>query len=567
MKVQHAVLGVVASLACPACFEPPNVDLEGPRIMACSLATPRSVEVSVQPTITIELSEPLDPASVHAGSVGLFAWEPVGDCSLTPLCDEGSCERGRCMVDPVRATDRNALDEGELEAPAIALEFELGEGPAGPQSVLSIRPVRPLAEHARHTLILGAAVRDRGGAGLSDERGQVHAFALDFVTASVGSAGPEPSLVAPLPGELAVPTNLARVELRVHPPVPWPQPDATIELEDDVGDRVRLIDPQPCVDWLPGSCVSLRPERPLAPDRRHRPAGGTLVDRLGRPATIASPDRETWFATDSGPDLEPPAPESIAELRGRCLVVWIAGDEVLLARLAVGEAVREQVLTPGVAAIGLASDDAQPGESIAWTLALRDRADNHAELAGELVAGPGFDPELPRLVFSEVLGNPLGPEPDAEFVELLALAGPADTTGLLLSDRSPDELFASWARGDDPPGDPLPAITLDQGQPALIVASSWAPGLGGDPSPPASTPLIVLDGSLGSGGIANAGEPLTLWSPSEQGPVIVARYANWIDTSAKAHSGRSVVADPDGCDLPDRWRSHPLASSSPGTLP
>jgi hypothetical protein len=28
-----------------------------------------------------------------------------------------------------------------------------------------------------------------------------------------------------------------------------------------------------------------------------------------------------------------------------------------------------------------------------------------------------------------------------------------------------------------------------------------------------------------------------------------------------------VVGDPDGCDLPDRWRSHPLATSTPGALP
>jgi hypothetical protein len=108
---------------------------------------------------------------------------------------------------------------------------------------------------------------------------------------------------------------------------------------------------------------------------------------------------------------------------------------------------------------------------------------------------------------------------------------------------------------------------IEAGQIALLVGSGWAPDLGGDPSPPPSTPLLVVDASLASGGLGNAGEPLTLWRASEQGPVVVARYGNWIDTSAKAHGGRSVVAEPDGCDLPDRWRSHPLATSTPGTLP
>jgi hypothetical protein len=541
------------------CFELPNVDLEGPRVVASSLPGPRSIEVPVQPTIVIELSEPLDPASVHAGSIGLFEWETVGDCSLTPLCSEGSCERGRCMADPVRSSDRSAIDRGELEI-GIPLSFALVDGPAGPGSVLEIRPVRPLTEHARHTLIVGAAVRDRGGAGLVG-------FSRDFVTASFGSSGPEPSLISPLPGELAVPTNLARVELRVHPPVPWPQPYATIWLEDERGEGVWLIDPQPCEDWLPGSCVSLRPRDPLAPDRRHRPAGGTLHDRLGRPALSASPDRETWFATASGPDDAPPMPEILAELRARCVVVWIAGDELLTARLEVDESVREQVLSPGVAAIGVPGGSHLPGETIAWTLELRDRADNHAQRSGELVAGPSFDPTLPRLAITEVLGNPLGPEPDAEFVELLALGDPVDTGELVLSDRTPAELFAAWQRGDDPSGDPLPPTLIESGQLAVVVASGWAPALGGDPSPPSNTPLLVLDASLASGGLKNAGEPLTLWRPSEQGPVVVASYGNWIDTSAKAHGGRSVVGDPDGCDLPDRWRSHPLASSTPGTLP
>jgi hypothetical protein len=553
-------------LLTPACFELPDVDLDGPRVVGCSLAGPRSVEIQVQPTIVIELSEPLDPASIHAGSIGLFEWETVGDCSLTPLCDEGSCERGLCMTDPVRASDRNALDRGELEI-GIPLTFALVEGSSGPASTLEIRPARPLTEHARHTLIVGAAVRDRGGAGLADDYGQVHAFSRDFVTASRGSSGPEPSLVTPLPGEIEVPTNLARVELRVHPPVPWPQADATIRLEDDRGEGVWLIDPQPCANWLPGTCVSLRPSEPLASDRRYRPAGGTLHDRLGRPALLTSPDRETWFATGSGPDDAVPMPETIAELRTRCVVVWIAGDESLTARLEVDGEAREQLLPPGLGAIGVPAKTHAPGEAITWTLGLGDRAGNTAELSGELIAGPSFDPTLPRLAITEVLGNPLGPEPDAEFIELLALGDPVDTSELVLSDRSPSELIAAWQRGDDPPGDPLPAMLIEPGQIALLVGSGWAPDLGGDPSPASDTPLLILDASLASGGIANAGEPLTLWRPSEQGPLIVARYANWIDTSAKAHGGRSVVGDPDGCDLPDRWRSHPLATSTPGALP
>lgn len=561
----RSLLALIPTLA--ACIEVPVPDLDGPRVLASSLPDPRSVEVSVWPGIELELSEPLDPGSVHAGSVALFAWEVVGDCSLTPLCEEGSCERGRCMVSSVRQADRNALDRGEL-APelGIPLALELLEGPEGPASRLHIRPQRPLAAHARHTLIVGAALRDRSGAALVDAWGVPHAFEREFVTAAVGSAGPEPALLVPQPGEEAVPTNLAALELRVSPPIPWPQPDATLWLEDEHGEGVWLIDPQPCAGWLPGTCVRMRPSEALAPGARYRVGGGTLVDRLARPATPIAITREAWFESAAGPDLDAPRPEVVTELRERCVIAWVAADEPLEVSLVVDGETRRETLPAGVAALGLAAHEHAPGETIAWSLSLRDRADNLAQLEGELLAGPSFAAGLPRVAFTEILANPLGPEPDAEFVEIVALAE-LDTAGLLLSDRTPSELREAWLRGDDPPGDPLPALVLAAGELALIVGSGFVPGLAGDAAPPGDARLIALDGSLASGGLANAGEPLTLWRASDAGPEIVARYGNWIDTSAKAHGGRSVVAPPDACDLPDRWRSHPLGRSSPGRLP
>lgn len=563
--IPRSTLAPLLTLA--ACIEVPETDLEGPRIIASTLPEPRSVEVSVWPAIELELSEPLDPDSVHAGSVGLFAWEPVGDCSLTPRCDEGSCERGRCMVATARASDRGALDRGEL-APelGIPLALELREGPQGPDSLLRIRPQRPLAAHARHTLIVGAALRDRSGAALADAWGVPRAFERDFVTAAIGSAGPEPVLLVPAPGETGVPTNLAALELRFSPPLPWPQDDATLWLVDDRGEGVWLADPQVCAGWLPGTCVGMRPSRPLAPGRRHRVEGGTLVDRLARPATPIGTTREAWFESAAGPDLDAPQAEVVAELRERCVIVWVAGDEPLDAELNVEGEVRRVALAPGLAPLGVAANDHAPGDALAWSLALRDRADNLAQHGGELIAGPSFAATLPRVAFTEILANPLGPEPDAEFVEIVALAE-LDTTGLWLSDRTPTQLVEAWQAGETPPGDPLPAASLAAGELALLVGPSYVAGLGGDAAPPPGARLLVVESSLASGGLANAGEPLTLWRAGASGPEIVARYGNWIDTSAKSHGGRSVVAAPDACDLPDRWRSHPLGLASPGRLP
>jgi hypothetical protein len=115
--------------------------------------------------------------------------------------------------------------------------------------------------------------------------------------------------------------------------------------------------------------------------------------------------------------------------------------------------------------------------------------------------------------------------------------------------------------GEDPPGDPLPPVSLGPDELAILVGSSW-PG-----SPIGQAQLIMLDSSLAGGGLKNAGEPVTLWMPSEHGPIELASYGNWIATGASSHDGRSVVAGLDACDLPDRWRSHPQGISSPGVMP
>ena len=86
MHGKSRVLLAPILLFIPACFELPHVDLDGPRVVGCSLAGPRSVEVPVQPTIVIELSEPLDPDTwivrVHYKPFVSWIW---GGCLLMAL--------------------------------------------------------------------------------------------------------------------------------------------------------------------------------------------------------------------------------------------------------------------------------------------------------------------------------------------------------------------------------------------------------------------------------------------------------------------------------------------------
>ena len=547
---------------------PPQVDLEGPRIIASSLASPRSVELPVLPELSIEFSEALDPATIHPGSVVLAAWDMLDDrCSLTPICERGSCERGRCQTQSLSAGDLTALDRGELDPTlphVVALDFELRDD----NTRLLLRPRRPLAAQRRHTLLIGPAIRDRGGAPLVDDYDRAVAWQRDFVTAGSGSAGPEPQLVAPAPGQLEVATNLAHVQTQLWPPVPIPQPHATLELEAEDGNAsIALLDPVDCPGWVPGTCLRWRPAQLLAPHTRYRPAGGTLVDRLGRPALLPAASRETWFGSAAGRDDQPPAADLSAQLRGTCLAVWVDAGEPVQALLSVGEQQRYATI-PASGWIGLELEPGLlPEDPINWSLELRDLADNHSASQGQLVADASFAPDLAHLRITEVLANPSGAEPDAEFVELLAGPTGADLQGLYLADLPLADLRQAWLAGDEPPGDPLPDVELGPSELAIIVAAGWTADNPKDPAPPPNTRLLVVDTSLGAGGLKNAGEHLTLWTITEHGPSAVATYANWIDTGATAHNGRSVIAGADACDLPDRWRSHPQGRSTPGQLP
>jgi hypothetical protein len=563
-------LYVCALLIAAGCLaEPPQVDLEGPRVTFSSLATPRSVELPVVPELSIEFSEPIDPATLHAGSVVLAAWELLDErCSLTPICDEGSCERGRCQAQSLSSSDRNALERGELDpnqAHVIALDHELHDDGAR----LVLRPRRPLDAHRRYTLLISPAVRDRGGAPLVDDYGRAVGWQRDFVTADRGSAGPEPQLVAPSPGQIDVATNLAHVQTQLWPPVPLPQPDATLELEAEDGNAsITLVDPSDCPGWVPGTCLRWRPAQLLAPHTRYRPAGGTLVDRLGRPVLLPAASRETWFGSGAGPDAAPPEPaELLVQLRGPCLAVWIDVGEPVEAILRVDQQQRRAAISDaGWIALELEAD-VVPGDPITWSIELRDLAGNDSASQGQLIAGAGFDPALPRVRITEVLANPSGAEPHAEFVELLAGPEGAELDGLYLADVSLTELRDAWLAGDEPKGDPLPSATLGGAEIAIVVAAGWTPDAVEDPAPAPNTQVLVVDASLGAGGLQNAGERLTLWTITEHGPTAIATYGDWIETGASAHNGRSVIAGADACDLPDRWRSHPQGRSTPGRIP
>ena len=103
---------------------------------------------------------------------------------------------------------------------------------------------------------------------------------------------------------------------------------------------------------------------------------------------------------------------------------------------------------------------------------------------------------MPHVVINEVLANPLGAEPEQEWVELYNDGSvTADLEGYVLSDVGGETL--------------IPPTPLAPGGYALIVNQEFVEDDALDP-PPASGALILRVSKLGKGGLSNAGEPLRL---------------------------------------------------------
>ncbi len=529
-----------------------SADLEGPRVFASSLPRPRNVEVATMPAIFVDFSEAIDRPSVR---VALVAWEEQGSCTFTPRCPaEGtSCERGRCMRDPLSTAAIGKLKDGPLEE-SVALDAVLSDSPIGPGSRLSITPRRALGAYTRHSLLVFA--RDLSGAPLVDADGVVSVWRRDLVTAGEGSGGPEARLVAPAPGTEEVPPNLAQVATQFARPVVL-DPAATLFLEAADGTQVALIDPVPCAGWVPGLCLRWTPGGPVLSDMAYRTGGGTLRDRLWQAAV--EPAEVSWFRTAAAPDTTAPhIADAVLMASGPCLYARLTAEEPLELSLHNADGSDAAVAGPGVVSLALRSS------ATTAILLAEDLAGNQSTRT--LETAPGIGLVIP-LGISEILANPRGREPAQEMIELVDLrdaGAPMLWSGLVLADLSAHDVAAALAQGAQP-GDALPDILMRPGERIIVVAAGYDPGEGSDPAPEPGTQLVRVDASLGAGGLKNVGEPVTLYQADTA--TIVASYDNYIDTGATAHAGRSVVADPHACDLARAWVSHPGGGSSPGAAP
>jgi hypothetical protein len=123
-----------------------------------------------------------------------------------------------------------------------------------------------------------------------------------------------------------------------------------------------------------------------------------------------------------------------------------------------------------------------------------------------------------HLVLNEVLANPVGPEPDAEWLELVNDSErPASLSDLWLEDSGGHVL--------------LPDAELGPGEIALIVSERFRAS-GVDVPVPEGVRLLRVP-SLGARGLANGGETLLLVGPEG----VVSRFPSL----AASHAGRSLA--------------------------
>lgn len=150
-----------------------------------------------------------------------------------------------------------------------------------------------------------------------------------------------------------------------------------------------------------------------------------------------------------------------------------------------------------------------------------------------------------RVVINEVMANPLGPEPQQEWIELL-------------NDGAISAEMVGWKLRDEGAEVEIPPLTIAPGALVLLVRSDYVEGLAGDVAPIAETTLVRLP-QLGKAGLLNAGESLALYDQSGQ---IVSSFP----AHASARPGVSIArrnaltldSDPQG------FAAHAHPGASPG---
>jgi hypothetical protein len=318
------------------------------------------------------------------------------------------------------------------------------------------------------------------------------------------SAGARVIGTFPGDGTLDVPTNAEPFLLALDGDVTWTGDPMAVRDQNGAIETVTSTTECGAVGLAGHVCVSTAPRGPW-------PSGARLVIETTaalRDATSASvPSHRIEVTTAVGPDTRAPTflgmPERCpidadADTSRGCSIVT---DESWALELVVDEPVRIVLTRPGVVLRALAPRGTA-------TLMLRDLAPSMREdatlevfdLAGLRTVEPivvTTRAPLAPITLTEVCANPIGAEPDQEWIELANVGeSPAALEGLRLADR------------EDALGQPLSTSrVLAPGARVLLVGADFDAEAAGVPP---GTPLVIAGPTIVPSGITNSGEPLFL---------------------------------------------------------
>lgn len=405
----------------------------------------------------------------------------------------------------------------------------------------------PLVPGGRYTLGVGAWALGHDG----KPRTEARVFDLSVAIAEAGAIVVE---TWPAAGTYGVPPMTPFLAVRFDDVVEGVD---GIRVETDAGLRIDgATRKEPCEELAlsHGECVVFTPANPLPEETVLRiEVSDAVVDRTGASVGPFTAELRTGAP---GETSEPPRLEALGcsldelPVDGACALRF---DRSIRLRARASSPVRAR-LVAGSASLATSAPRGdfsfdvvglEPGATVTLSLTLFGLDGATARADWTLRTESSLSP----IFITEVRADPAGPEPAQEYVEVHnASDAPVDLTGFRITD---DDMRAGDAIAS-------PAVLPARGYALLVPAGFDPDGPGDDPVPP-GTPLFRADASLGSGGLANQGEPLYLRDAS--GRRISAAPAR--PAPAEGVCIVRAVADGRTGDL-DAFLSHPEGRCGPG---
>lgn len=366
-----------------------------------------------------------------------------------------------------------------------------------------IAPDLPLQPQQQLTLVLAPwAVGESGQRFPKDTK----AFVAPLQVTSQPAGGAAIVGSWPANGASGVPPNLAYAAIAADGALSAVTDSLSLDREDGRDSVPVTVQPAECEDlgFRAYTCLKLIPERDLL-------AGTAYLLRVEDWTDQAGARLDPWsarFVTAAEADHQAPttlavpcALDEIDLIVGCALItdtsarLRLAADEPTLITWTADDCIRRTIAAFGGEA-DFTLEHLTPDHEHTLHVSLLDAAGNTTHWEAPFVTTPTLAP----VTISEVRFDPVGPEPQQEYVELFNFGRvPVDLLGYALRDdplRSGDTIARS--------------VILHPGGRVLLVADDFDSANPLDVAPAPGVLLVRMGTSLGSGGLSNSGEAVFL---------------------------------------------------------